>query len=430
MSRLSLRLVQLNAGLFLYGFTMAMLVESTLGLDPWDVLHEGIDRQVGLTFGQVVIAVGAAVLLLWIPLRQKPGVGTVLNVIVIGLAADFGIAVIDRPDELWLRIALLVGGVIGNGFAGALYIGAALGAGPRDGLWLGLVWRTGLSVRLWRTVIEVAVVVIGFALGGTVGVGTILYALTIGPLVQLFLRWTSLHVPPSPPRRRHVPKPWVTRQRNCATRHRTCVTRHRTCATRQRRVAMMREASTSISISTAANRSSVSQRSRTVSTRPSTMGGQKADGTKSSSTAMPPGSSRRATTSMLSMTSRMSMNSSENGAYCSSVDQSPAITSTLSVSAKIFCTSLASLGSSSALTTRASLGAPLDSHAEPTPQPVPSSASVPVRDAASAASRRPVSLRIEVMKPRCLDRSNVLETSSGTSAGALTRTVFHDVPIR
>jgi len=189
------RLVRLNIGLFLYGFTMAMMVESTLGLDPWDVFHEGVTNQVGLTFGQVVIATGVVVLLLWIPLRQMPGVGTVLNVVVIGLAADFGIALIDRPDALWLRIVLLLGGVVGNGFAGALYIGAALGPGPRDGLWLGLVRITGRSVRLWRTVIEVTVLVVGFVLGGTVGVGTVLYALTIGPIVQFFLRFTQVEVP-------------------------------------------------------------------------------------------------------------------------------------------------------------------------------------------------------------------------------------------
>ncbi|MET0820113.1 MAG: hypothetical protein ABWY58_04040 [Aeromicrobium sp.] len=192
---LPVRLVQLNVGLFLYGFTMAMLVESTLGLDPWDVFHEGVTQHVGLTFGQVVIATGAVVLLLWIPLRQMPGVGTVLNVLVIGLAADFGIAVIAQPDALWLRAVLLVGGIVGNGFAGALYIGAALGPGPRDGLWLGLVRRTGRSVRLWRTVIEVSVLAIGFVLGGTVGVGTVLYAVTIGPIVQAFLPLVQVAVP-------------------------------------------------------------------------------------------------------------------------------------------------------------------------------------------------------------------------------------------
>jgi len=192
MNTLAARLLRLNAGLFLYGFTMAMLVESTLGLDPWDVFHEGVTEHVDLTFGQVVIVVGASVLLLWIPLRQKPGVGTVLNVFVVGLAADAGIAVIAQPHDLWLRIALLLGGVVGNGFAGALYIGADLGPGPRDGLWLGLVRRTGRSVRVWRTVIEVTVLIVGFALGGTVGAGTVLYALTIGPLVQFFLRWTQV----------------------------------------------------------------------------------------------------------------------------------------------------------------------------------------------------------------------------------------------
>ncbi|MET0951697.1 MAG: hypothetical protein ABWX57_00315 [Aeromicrobium sp.] len=186
------RLVRLNVGLFLYGFTMAMMVESTLGLDPWDVFHEGVTHHVGLSFGQVVIVTGALVLLLWIPLRQLPGVGTVLNVVVIGLAADLGIAVIARPDDLWLRALLLVGGIVGNGFAGALYIGAALGPGPRDGLWLGLVRRTGRSIRLWRTTIEVTVLAAGFLLGGTVGAGTVLYALAIGPLVQLFLPWVQV----------------------------------------------------------------------------------------------------------------------------------------------------------------------------------------------------------------------------------------------
>lgn len=186
------RLARLFIGLSLYGFTMAMMVESTLGLDPWDVFHEGLAEHLPLTFGQVVILVGAVVLLLWIPLRQMPGIGTIFNVIVIGLAADAGIAVISQPDNPWLRGLLLVGGVVGNGLAGALYIGAQLGPGPRDGLWLGLVRRTGRSVRFWRTVIEVSVLGVGFALGGTVGVGTVLYALTIGPIVQFFLPHTQV----------------------------------------------------------------------------------------------------------------------------------------------------------------------------------------------------------------------------------------------
>lgn len=216
MNGMTVRLAQLLAGLFLYGFTMAMMVESTLGLDPWDVFHEGLAHHLPLTFGQVVIGVGALVLLLWVPLRQLPGIGTVLNVVVIGLAADFGIAVIAQPDALWLRALLLVGGVVGNGFAGALYIGAQLGPGPRDGLWLGLVRRTGHSVRLWRTVIELSVLVVGFVLGGTVGVGTVLYAVTIGPVVQFFLPHVEIELPAGVVARSHVSS-GTTRKR--AERH-------------------------------------------------------------------------------------------------------------------------------------------------------------------------------------------------------------------
>ena len=180
------RFAQLIVGLLLYGFTMALMVQSGLGLDPWDVFHEGLTRHVPLSFGQVVIAVGAIVLLLWIPLRQRPGIGTVLNVLLIGLAADAGIALVAAPDEMWARVTLLVVGVVGNGLAGALYIGARLGAGPRDGVWVAIVERTHLSVRLVRTSIELTVLATGFLLGGTVGVGTAAYALAIGPLTQFF----------------------------------------------------------------------------------------------------------------------------------------------------------------------------------------------------------------------------------------------------
>ena len=181
------RLAQLLVGLVLYGLTMAMLVRSGLGLDPWDVFHEGMTLHVPLTFGQIVIVTGALLLLLWIPLRQRPGIGTVLNVVVIGLAADAGLALIPTPEVLGWQVLLLIGGVLGNGAAGALYIGARLGPGPRDGLWLGLVERTGRSVRFWRTTLEITVLVLGFALGGTVGVGTVVYALTIGQVVQVVL---------------------------------------------------------------------------------------------------------------------------------------------------------------------------------------------------------------------------------------------------
>lgn len=192
--RMALRIPQLLFGLILYGWSMAMQIEAVLGLDPWDVLHQGIARHVPLTFGQVVIVVGALLLVLWIPLRQMPGLGTVLNVIVIGLAADAGLAIMSQPDSLAARFALLIGGVVLNGLAGALYIGTHLGPGPRDGLWLGVVRKTGLSVRLIRTVVEVTVVVVGFLLGGTVGIGTVVYALGIGPIVQFFLPLVSVNL--------------------------------------------------------------------------------------------------------------------------------------------------------------------------------------------------------------------------------------------
>lgn len=185
--RLPRRLVQLLVGLWLYGTAMAMFIRSGLGLDPWDVLHDGLRRHWGLSFGTVVILVGFAVLMLWIPLRQWPGLGTVANAVLIGVATDTTLRLLSSPDALAARTALLLGGVLLNGVAGALYIGSQLGPGPRDGLMTGIARRTGLSIRLVRTGLEVTVLVIGWFLGGVVGVGTILYAVTIGPLVQLFL---------------------------------------------------------------------------------------------------------------------------------------------------------------------------------------------------------------------------------------------------
>ena len=185
--RLGRRVTQLMVGLVLYGLSMAMMVESFLGLDPWDVFHYGVTRWLPMSFGTVVILAGAVVLLLWIPLRQMPGLGTVANVIVIGVASDVSLALLERPDSLVARTALLLGGIVLNGLAGALYIGAQLGPGPRDGLMTGVVRRTGWSVRVVRTSIELTVLAVGFLLGGTVGLGTALYALAIGPLLQLFL---------------------------------------------------------------------------------------------------------------------------------------------------------------------------------------------------------------------------------------------------
>lgn len=189
------RLVQLYAGLVLYGASMALMIRAGLGLDPWDVLHQGLGERLPLSFGMVTIVVGALVLLAWIPLRQRPGVGTVSNVIVIGLAVDAALAVLPAPDAPALRVAFMLAGVGLNGVATAAYIGARLGPGPRDGLMTGLVRRTGRSVRLVRTSIEVTVLAAGWLLGGTVGVGTVVYALGIGPLVHVLL--PALTVPES-----------------------------------------------------------------------------------------------------------------------------------------------------------------------------------------------------------------------------------------
>lgn len=186
-TRLGRRLVQLYAGLVLYGFSMALFVRGRLGVMPWDVLHQGLARRIGGTLGTMTIAVGVLVLLLWIPLRERPGLGTVSNVIVIGLVVDAVLRVLPMPDPLAVRIAFVGLGVLLNAVATAAYIGARLGPGPRDGLMTGLVGRTGWSVRLVKTTIEVTVVALGWLLGGTFGVGTLVYAFGIGPVVHLLM---------------------------------------------------------------------------------------------------------------------------------------------------------------------------------------------------------------------------------------------------
>ncbi|TXL85962.1 hypothetical protein [Streptomyces sp. IB2014 016-6] len=186
--RLPRRLVQLYVGLTLYGVSSALLVRGGLGLEPWGVLHQGLSELTGLTMGVVSIIVGAVVLLLWIPIRQRPGLGTVSNVFVVGIAMDATLAVVPDGRVLAVQIPLMIGGIVFNGVATGLYIAARFGPGPRDGLMTGLHRLTGRSVRLVRTGIEVAVVATGFVLGGSVGIGTIAYALAIGPLAQLFLR--------------------------------------------------------------------------------------------------------------------------------------------------------------------------------------------------------------------------------------------------
>ncbi|MCV2488121.1 hypothetical protein OF117_01985 [Geodermatophilus sp. YIM 151500] len=194
-ARLTRRMVQLYAGLLLYGVSMALLVRSSLGVMPWDVLHQGLAGQLGWSLGAVTVLVGTLVLLAWVPLRQRPGLGTVSNVLVIGLAVDGALALLPAVEALPGRVALAVAGIALNAVATAAYIGVHLGPGPRDGLMTGLVRRTGRSVRLVRTCIEIAVVALGWALGGTLGVVTVAYALAIGPLVHLLLPLLSVRVP-------------------------------------------------------------------------------------------------------------------------------------------------------------------------------------------------------------------------------------------
>ena len=180
------RILQLLGGLVLFGASSSMLLLSRLGLDPWDVLHQGLSRQIGLGVGTWAIIAGVAVLALWIPLGQRPGIGTVLNVLLVGSVIDLILATVPPPHALASRIGLLVGGVLLNGIATGAYIGAGLGPGPRDGLMTGLVAR-GHPIRVVRTAIELTVLAGGWALGGTVGVGTVVYALSIGPLAHVFI---------------------------------------------------------------------------------------------------------------------------------------------------------------------------------------------------------------------------------------------------
>ena len=194
--RLGRRLPQLYVGLVAYGVSLGLMYRGDLGLAPWDVLHSGLTEHFPITIGQAVVLMSFVVLLLWIPLREKPGLGTISNALVVGFAADATLSLLEAPDAIALRVALMVGGIVLCGLASAMYIGAQLGRGPRDGLMTGLARRSGRSLRLVRTGLEVVVVVIGLLLGGTLGLGTVLYALAIGPLTQLWLpAWT---VQPSP----------------------------------------------------------------------------------------------------------------------------------------------------------------------------------------------------------------------------------------
>ena len=181
------RVAQLYAGLALYGFSTALLVNSDLGLDPWDVFHQGLAERIGIKIGIATVVTSALVMLFWIQLRQRPGVGTISNAIVIGLVVDAVLTFLPDPDAIAPRSVFLASGIVLNGIATGMYIGAGLGPGPRDGLMTGWAARSGRTIRLVRTLIEVAVLIVGWFLGGTVGVGTAAYALAIGPLAHIFI---------------------------------------------------------------------------------------------------------------------------------------------------------------------------------------------------------------------------------------------------
>ena len=196
--RLPRRVGQLLVGLVLYGVTMGVMVRATLGLAPWDVFHQGLARHVPLSFGTVITLMSVVVLLAWIPLRQRPGLGTVANALIIGWTTDATLALIPPIHQLWLRIVLLVVAIAANALAGALYIGAGLGPGPRDGLMTGLVARGVGTIRLVRTCIELTVLAVGWLLGGLVGVGTVAYALSVGPLLHVMLPRLTVRSDPAP----------------------------------------------------------------------------------------------------------------------------------------------------------------------------------------------------------------------------------------
>lgn len=183
------RFIQLQFGLCLYGVAAAMMVRANLGLDPWNVFHQGLSLRTGMSLGTASILMGVVVMLTWIPLRQKPGIGTLFNIFVIGLSMDAALAVMPEMTTLPPRLAFMTAGVVLTAVGAAAYIGAGMGTGPRDGLMVGLNQRLGWSIRVSRMLIELSVLAGGWLLGGSVGVGTIVFAVGIGPLIQIFLPW-------------------------------------------------------------------------------------------------------------------------------------------------------------------------------------------------------------------------------------------------
>jgi uncharacterized membrane protein YczE len=194
------RITQLAVGLFFYGFGIALMLRAGIGLAPWDVLTQGIQRQTGLSFGLIIVLTSMVVLLLWIPIKQRLGIGTVANALLIGPFADVGLIFVPEQTEWWAQGLVFTAGLVMVGVATGLYIGARFGPGPRDGLMTGLHRVTGWKIWIVRTGIEVAVLAIGWLLGGTVGIGTVAFALLIGPLAGFFL--PLLTVPEPKPRER------------------------------------------------------------------------------------------------------------------------------------------------------------------------------------------------------------------------------------
>ncbi|MDY6997722.1 MAG: hypothetical protein SW019_14060 [Actinomycetota bacterium] len=197
--RLPQRLVRLTLGLWIYGLSIALMIEGAVGAAPWDVFHVGVARHLPLSLGVIIILAAGAVLAAWIPLRQMPGLGTVLNAVLLGPFADLNLALLPTPDALAVRYGYALAGVLACAFATALYVGAQLGPGPRDGLMTGLARRTGWPLRRVRTGIEVSVLGAGFLLGGTVGLGTVIFAFAVGPLTQFFLRYLVVPLTSSDP---------------------------------------------------------------------------------------------------------------------------------------------------------------------------------------------------------------------------------------
>lgn len=192
---LTRRIVQLLIGLFLYGIAIALMVRAGIGVSPWDVLAQGVSLKTGIPFGFVTNLIGLVVLAFWIPLRQKPGLGTVLNVLLVGPSAQLGLDLLPQQTELWAQVLFFAAGLVLLAVATGLYIGPRLGPGPRDGLMTGLHARTGRPIWMVRTAIEVTVLIIGWVLGGNVGVGTLAFALLVGPLCSLTLPFFAIRLP-------------------------------------------------------------------------------------------------------------------------------------------------------------------------------------------------------------------------------------------